>query len=54
MSVIQKIRETLPTGETEPNRYKCTDCGREFEEEAPPERTICSVCGNTDVKKRTE
>lgn len=54
MSVIQKIREVIPTGETGPNAYTCPDCGREFEEDAPPERTICSVCGNRDVEKRDE
>jgi DNA-directed RNA polymerase subunit RPC12/RpoP len=52
MSVIQKIRNVIQTGETEPNEYSCPECDREFESDAPPERTICSVCGNKDVEKR--
>lgn len=50
MSVIQRIREAVPTGESEPNRYECADCGRTFEVDAPPERAICSSCGNADVE----
>lgn len=54
MSVIQKIRDAMPSGDTGPNAYRCPDCDREFEEDAPPERVICSVCGNADVERRQE
>lgn len=50
MSLTQKIREWMPTGEAQPNAYQCTECGREFEIDAPPERVICSSCGSEDVE----
>lgn len=49
MSITQKIRELLPTNKSQPNAYQCSECGREFEVDAPPERVICSSCGSEDV-----
>lgn len=32
-----------------PTQYRCGDCGREFEVDAPPSRAVCSECMNEDV-----
>lgn len=52
MAIAQKIREWLPSSESQPNAYECGECGREFEVDAPPERVICSSCGSEDIETR--
>lgn len=54
MSVIDTIQSIVPTGDSGPNSYRCPDCGREFEADSPPERTICSSCGNREVERTDE
>lgn len=51
MSVIDTLRALVPgRGQDGPNSYDCPECGRSFEVDAPPERVICSSCGNKDVQ----
>ncbi|MFB6173734.1 MAG: hypothetical protein ABEI39_03750 [Halobacteriales archaeon] len=52
MSVLEKIQDLVPGGDSGPNGYECPECGRTFEADAPPERVVCSACGNQDVQRR--
>lgn len=47
---VQRLKELLPIGKTGPHTYDCPECDRTFEVDAPPNRVVCSNCGNRDVK----
>lgn len=47
---VERLKEFLGIRETGPNTFHCSDCDRTFEVSAPPNRVICSNCGNKDVE----
>lgn len=48
MALLNRLKEVVGE-ESGPNRYECPECGREYEVDAPPDRVICTSCGNEDV-----
>jgi Zn finger protein HypA/HybF involved in hydrogenase expression len=49
MALVSRLKGIVG-GESAPNQYECPECDRTFEVDAPPERVICSGCGNKDVR----
>lgn len=50
MALIQTMKTIVNLGDQGPTTYHCDGCDRTFEVDAPPERVICSDCGNEDVQ----
>lgn len=50
MGLADRVKDVIGIDSTDPNNYHCPECDRTFEVDAPPERVICSSCGNKDVE----
>ena len=50
MAIVNRLTEIVGE-ETGPTAYECPECDRRFEVDAPPERVVCSACGNGDVRQ---
>lgn len=48
MALVSRLKGIIGE-EPGPAQYECPECDRTFEVDAPPERVICSRCGNKDV-----
>lgn len=51
MSILDSITDRLEHRTSEgPSRYRCPECGREFEVDASPKTAACGECLNDDVE----